>query len=85
MSVSRQAPEQIPLGENMMALYPPSAGTPSLSYYAEQYARLRGCRIGPQGAIMIDPRSDGEIFKIPCEGADSLMVLCQDGDCRSLL
>lgn len=79
------APESIPLADNMMALYPPASGTVSWAYYAEQYARLRGCNVGPQGAIMIDPRSDGEIFKVPCEGADSVMVLCQDGDCRGLL
>jgi hypothetical protein len=78
------ATESIPAGENMMALYP-SAGAVSWSYYAEQYARLRGCNVSPQGSILIDARSDGEIHKVPCEGADSVLVQCQNGECRGLL
>lgn len=74
----------LPAVEPMMAL-PTSATTVSWSYYAEQYARLRGCQVTPQGAILIDTRSDGEIHKVPCEGADSLLVQCQNGECRGLL
>jgi hypothetical protein len=76
--------ESIPTGENMMALYP-SGGPVSWSYYAEQYARLRGCNVSPEGSILIDARSDGEIHKVPCEGADSVLVQCQNGECRGLL
>jgi hypothetical protein len=76
--------EPIPDDENMMALSP-SSGSVSWSYYAEQYARLRGCNVGPQGSILIDSRSDGEIHKVPCEGADSVLVQCRDGECRGLL
>jgi deoxycytidylate deaminase len=68
----------------MLALYPSSTDV-SWSYYAEQYARLRGCNVAPTGAILIDSRTDGEILKVPCNGADSMIVQCQNGDCRGLL
>lgn len=83
-SLPQPAAEPIPADENMMALSP-SSGSVSWAYYAEQYARLRGCNVGPQGAIMIDSRSDGEIHKVPCDGADSVLVQCQNGECRGLL
>ncbi|EGV18573.1 hypothetical protein ThimaDRAFT_1991 [Thiocapsa marina 5811] len=76
--------EQIPSSENMMALSP-SSGDVSWAYYAEQYARLRGCNVEPRGSILIDSRSDGEIHKVPCAGADSVLVQCQNGECRGLL
>ena len=78
------AVETIPASENMMALAP-SPGSVSWAYYAEQYARLRGCNVEPSGSILIDSRSDGEIHKVPCTGADSVLVQCQNGECRGLL
>ncbi|RKT47510.1 hypothetical protein [Thiocapsa rosea] len=78
------AAETIPNSENMMALSP-LPGSVSWAYYAEQYARLRGCNVEPSGSILIDSRSDGEIHKVPCAGADSVLVQCQNGDCRGLL
>lgn len=78
------AAEPIPADENMMALSP-SSGSVSWAYYAEQYARLRGCNVGAQGSVLIDSRSDGEIHKVPCDGAESVLVQCQNGECRGLL
>lgn len=76
--------ERIPDSENMMALSP-SSGDVSWAYYAEQYARLRGCNVDPGGSILVDSRSDGEIHKVPCVGSDSILVQCQNGECRGLL
>jgi hypothetical protein len=78
------SPEPRLEGDDMIALSPSSTSV-NWSYYAEQYARLRGCNVSPQGAILIDSRSDGEILKVPCNGADSMLVQCQNGDCRGLL
>lgn len=77
-------PPAVSPGDNMMALYPSSVDT-GPAYYAEQYARLRGCNVGSEGAILIDSRSDGEIHKVPCNGTDSILVQCRGGDCRGLL
>ncbi|AHF05359.1 hypothetical protein MARPU_02320 [Marichromatium purpuratum 984] len=79
-----------------LAPKPPQAQTQMLSLtprqrdvtwaaYAEQYARLRGCVLTDEGAVLIDSRSDGEIHKVPCEGTDSILVQCHDGLCRGLL
>jgi hypothetical protein len=59
-------------------------GTGTWAYYAEQYARLRGCDVTDQGAILIESRADSEILKVPCYSADSFLVKCQNGVCRGL-
>lgn len=76
-------PESIPPDQNMLTLNQSgSAGT--WAYYAEQYARLRGCDVTDQGAILVESRSDSEIHKVPCYSADSFLVKCQNGVCRGL-
>ena len=76
-------PEQVPPGENMLTLSEAS-GTGTWAYYAEQYARLRGCNVTDQGAQLIESRADGEIHKVACSGADSFLLKCQNGVCRGL-
>ncbi len=76
-------PEPVSPGENMLTLNQAS-GTGTWAYYAEQYARLRGCNLTEQGSILIETRSDGEIHKVPCTGADSFLLKCQNGVCRGL-
>ena len=75
--------EPVPPEENLLTLSETS-GTGSWAYYAEQYARLRGCSVAGQGSILIESRSDGEIHKVPCQGSDSFLVKCQNGVCRDL-
>jgi hypothetical protein len=77
-------PLPLPSSENMVALYPASESV-RWAYYAEQYARLRGCNVASQGSILIDSRSDGEIHKVPCKGTDAVLVQCDNGECRGLL
>ncbi len=50
---------------------------------AEQYAKQRGCRAGR--AQLIEARRDGEVYRVPCQGSDSLLVHCRSGICRGLL
>jgi len=75
--------ESVPPGDNMMTLNQ-AGGTGTWAYYAEQYARLRGCNLTDQGSVLIETRSDGEIHKVPCVGADSYLLKCQNGVCRGL-
>ena len=75
--------ESVPPGENMMTLNQ-AGGTGTWAYYAEQYARLRGCNLTDQGSLLIETRSDGEIHKVPCVGSDSYLLKCQNGVCRGL-
>jgi hypothetical protein len=75
--------ESVPPDRNMLTLNQAS-GTGTWAYYAEQYARLRGCEVTDQGAELIESRSNSEILKVPCYGADSFLVKCQNGVCRGL-
>ena len=75
--------ESVEPGDNMLTLSQPS-GTGTWAYYAEQYARLRGCNVTAQGAQLIETRADGEIHKVPCTGTDSYLLKCQNGVCRGL-
>jgi len=75
--------ESVPPDQNMLTLNQ-GGGTGTWAYYAEQYARLRGCDVTDQGAILIESRADSEILKVPCYSADSFLVKCQNGVCRGL-
>ncbi|KXX66202.1 hypothetical protein [Marichromatium gracile] len=78
------APEP-PQAQTQMLSLTPQQRDVTWAAYAEQYARLRGCVLTDEGAVLIDSRSDGEIHKVPCEGTDSILVQCHDGLCRGLL
>ncbi len=76
--------------ENMMALpvntaSAPARGSATWGASAEQYARQRGCQVSASGSQLIESRQDGEIHKVPCEGSDSFLVICQNGTCQGLL
>jgi hypothetical protein len=93
MPAPRQAPtatllpsvpvETVPPEENMLSLTE-ATGSGTWAYYAEQYARLRGCTLTEQGSILVETRSDSEIHRVPCVGADSYLLKCQNGVCRGL-
>ena len=69
--------------DNMLTLTE-ATGTGTWAYYAEQYARLRGCTLTEQGSVLVETRSDSEIHRVPCVGADSFLLKCQNGVCRGL-
>lgn len=71
--------------DHMLTLPSASARQVTWTYYAEQYARLNGCDIADQGALLIEARGDGEIHRVPCIGQNSVLVLCERGECRGLL
>jgi hypothetical protein len=75
---SEVAPE-----DNMMALTQKS-GAGAWAFYAEQVALVRGCTVTDAGVQLIESRGDGELYKVPCEGADSFLLKCQNGACQEL-
>jgi hypothetical protein len=75
---SEVAPEN-----NMMALSQKSEGG-AWAFYAEQVAQARGCTLTDAGVQLIESRGDGELYKIPCEGAGSFLLQCQKGTCQEL-
>ncbi len=76
-------PEPVAPKDNMLTLSQ-AGGTGDWAYYAEQYARLRGCNVSDGGTQLIESRADGEIHKVSCVGADSYLLKCQNGVCRGL-
>ncbi len=68
---------------NLVTLTPPS-GTGVWAYYAEQYARLRGCNVNDIGAELVEVRAGAEIHRVSCVGGEVFQLMCQDGVCRAL-
>ncbi len=80
---SQPTPEPVEPKDNMLSLNQ-TDGTGVWAYYAEQYARLRGCNVTDTGAQLINSGADGEILKVSCVGSDSYLLKCQNGACRGL-
>jgi chemotaxis protein histidine kinase CheA len=80
---SQPTPEPVEPKDNMLSLNQ-TDGTGVWAYYAEQYARLRGCNVTDAGAQLINSGADGEILKVSCVGSDSYLLKCQNGACRGL-
>jgi hypothetical protein len=85
LSVPAPAPTPAPLApqDNMLTLSQ-AGGTGTWAYYAEQYARLRGCTVTDSGSQLIETRADGEIHKVSCVDAESYLLKCENGVCRAL-
>ena len=81
---SDQRPEPVEPPQNTMLALNQGGGTGAWAYYAEQYARLRGCKVASGGTQLIESRSDGEIHKVSCVGSASYLLKCESGVCREL-
>jgi hypothetical protein len=67
----------------MMALNQP-APTGVWAYYAEHYARVRGCTIAGEGAVLVEKQPDYEMHRVYCEGGQTFLVRCNAGVCRGM-
>ncbi|WP_200154865.1 hypothetical protein [Chromatium okenii] len=93
VEVARSAPKPPAKPNSSMMELPkprPAASTVvkssvSFAASAEKFARERGCKVSSKGTDLVESRKDGEIHKVPCVGADSILVKCQKGSCKSLL
>ena len=70
--------------ENEMLVLAPGNDKGIWSYYAEQYASLRGCRVGERGAVLMQKTPDFEVHEVFCDGTNNYLLRCQGGICRSL-
>ena len=69
--------------ENMLVLNdPPDPGV--WSYYAEQFARTRGCEISGKGARLEERQPEYEIHRIECENGMTVRVKCNAGTCLGI-
>ena len=54
------------------------------AYYAEDYARLRGCAIGNRGAMLLQQADGTEVHEVECVGKANILVKCRGGVCESM-
>lgn len=67
--------------ENMLVLNEPS-DTGVWAYYAEHYARVRGCQLAGGGALLLEKKPEYEMHRVYCEGGQTYLVKCNAGSCR---
>ena len=76
-------PARIDPKDNMLVLNTNTA-TGTWAYYAEQYARLRGCELGSRGAELQQKNAEYEIHQVSCANGQSFQLRCSNGVCRGL-
>jgi hypothetical protein len=69
--------------ENMLALEQ-TAEQGLWAYYAEHYAKIRGCDISGRGAILEEKQPELEIHRVYCENGQSFLVKCNAGTCLGI-
>jgi hypothetical protein len=73
-----------PAPRNEMLVLNDSARKGLWSYYAEDYARLRGCAIGDRGAMLLQENPTFELHEVECVGSANILVKCQGGVCEPM-
>lgn len=69
--------------ENMMALN--RQGEQGVwTYYAEHYAKIRGCEVSDAGAVLQEKTPEHEVHRVYCEDEKTFLVKCNAGTCRGL-
>jgi hypothetical protein len=54
------------------------------AYYAEHYARIRGCEVSASGAALEEKQPEYEIHRVYCNDGQSFRVKCNAGTCGGL-
>lgn len=54
------------------------------AYYAEDFARLRGCALGDRGAMLLQETNGFEIHEVQCVGSSNQLVKCRGGVCEPM-
>ncbi|MCU0834096.1 MAG: hypothetical protein MUC77_06615 [Chromatiaceae bacterium] len=73
-----------PASSNMLKLSTAPSATGVWAYYAEHYARVRGCRLAGDGAVLLRKTPEYEEHRVYCEGGQTFQVRCNAGVCRGL-
>jgi hypothetical protein len=69
-------------GEPSAMLALPQAPVGVWSYYAEEYAKSRGCVLTPDGARLVEKRPDYEVHRVHCQSGQDMVVRCNAGSCE---
>jgi hypothetical protein len=81
--VAPLASESYPASNDMLVLNQ-SSRRGLWSYYAEDYARLRGCAIGDRGAMLLQEANGFEVLEVECSGGPNVLVKCRGGVCEPM-
>ena len=71
-------------GSNDMLVLNQGARKGLWSYYAEDYARLRGCKLGDRGATLMQQAGGVEVHEVECVGKANVLVKCRGGVCEPM-
>jgi hypothetical protein len=73
-----------PSTTNDMLVLDSSARKGLWAYYAEDYARLRGCAVDDLGAVLLQETSSYELHEVHCSGSANFLLRCQGGVCEEM-
>ncbi len=71
-------------GSNDMLALSQGTRTGLWAYYAEDFARLRGCAVGERGATLVREADGFEVHEVECVRTANLLVRCRGGVCEPL-
>jgi hypothetical protein len=71
-------------GSNDMLVLNQASSKGLWAYYAEDYARLRGCAIGDRGATLLNQTDGFEVHEVECVGGANVLVKCRGGVCEPM-
>lgn len=54
------------------------------TYYAEHYAKIRGCELSGNGAVLEQKLPEYELHRVYCENGKTFLVKCNAGTCRGM-
>jgi hypothetical protein len=54
------------------------------AYYAEHYAKIRGCEVSGKGAVLEQKLPEYELHRVYCENGATFLVKCNAGTCRGM-
>lgn len=72
------------VAQNEMLRLKKAPATVVWAYYAEHYARVRGCKLAGDGAVLLKKSEEFEEHRVYCEGGKTFLVRCNAGTCRGL-
>jgi hypothetical protein len=78
------APAAAPAGGNDMLVLNAGARKGLWAYYAEDYARLRGCALSELGAVLLQETATYELHEVHCAGSANFLLRCQGGVCQEM-
>ncbi|MCF7992674.1 MAG: hypothetical protein K9M02_19700, partial [Thiohalocapsa sp.] len=81
VQIDRQAAEA---ERNDMLVLSQSTRKGLWAYYAEDYAREQGCRVGDRGAVLLQETVEYELHEVECIDAPNRLLRCQGGVCRAM-